>query len=68
MAELVKLRTTRCGKTIVVAEIGEKAAELRRGSIIFEKVATFGPLYFNLLPRHRQILPKFTLLINLILN
>jgi hypothetical protein len=32
-----------CGKIIVVAEIGEKAAEPRSGSIILEKVATFGP-------------------------
>ena len=43
MAELVKLRTTWCGKVIVVAEIGEKAAEPRSGSVILEKVATFGP-------------------------
>jgi hypothetical protein len=43
MAELVKLRTTWCGKIIVVAEIGEKAAEPRSGLIILEKVATFGP-------------------------
>ena len=41
-AELVKLRTTWCGAIIVVAEIGEKAAEPRSGSVIFEKVATFG--------------------------
>jgi hypothetical protein len=34
------LRTTWCG-IIVVAEIGEKAAEPRSGSVIFENVATF---------------------------
>ena len=43
MAELVKLCTTRCGIIIVVAKIGEKAAEPRSGSVILEKVATFGP-------------------------
>jgi hypothetical protein len=43
MAKLVKLHTTWCGKIIVVAEIGEKAAEPRSGSVILEKVATFGP-------------------------
>ena len=43
MAELVKLRTTWCGKIIVLARIGEKAAEPRSGSVILEKVATFGP-------------------------
>jgi hypothetical protein len=36
------LRTTWCGAIVVVAEIGEKAAEPRSGSVIFGKVATFG--------------------------
>jgi hypothetical protein len=43
MAELIKLHTTWCGKIIVVAEIGEKAAEPRSGSVILENVATFRP-------------------------
>ena len=42
MAELVKLRTTSCGAIIVVAKIGEKAAEPRSGSVVLEKVATLG--------------------------
>ena len=32
-SSLIKLHTTRCGKIIVVAEIGEKGAEPRSGSV-----------------------------------
>ena len=38
MAALVELCTAWCGKIIVIAEIGEKAAEPRSGgSVILEK-------------------------------